>query len=311
MTEKVTAVSIISGFAGAGKTTFLNRILAQYGPGHRIAVVENEFGAVSVDGSVLCGGAAVKEITGGCICCTLFQGFLKGAMELIDQYAPDWILVEPTGVGKLSDVLRAVDQLALRRRIHLRDIITIVDPENYAFHSQIFGDFFFDQLENAEVLVLSRTQGLSHDQLEKVKQQLRLHNPRVPFFDTPWDTLPLETVLEGSCTRPLPGKGQWLRPTPRKTPFDTLTIHVQLSSEEALRRCLTQVEAEPERYGLLIRAKGWLAQNPGDMRRFEYVPGSLQFYPAQGQRAGVAVLIGSGLKQDALCALLAPGEVSQ
>lgn len=310
MTEQITAVSIISGFAGAGKTTFLNRILAQYGPGHRLAVVENEFGAVSVDGSVLCGGVAVKEITGGCICCTLFQGFLKGTMELIDQYAPEWILVEPTGVGKLSDVLRAVDQLALRRRICLRDIVTIVDPGNFDFHSQIFGDFFFDQLENAEVLVLSRTQSLPRSRIADVRQQLRHHNSRAPIYDEPWDTLPLDTVLTGICTRSAPGKGQWLRPMPQQAPVDTLTIRGTFFSEEALRHCLAEVEGDPAHYGVLIRAKGWFAQNTGAMRRFEYVPGSLQFYPAQGHQTPTAVLIGSGLNKKALRALLAPEEVA-
>ena len=193
----MTKIDIISGFLGAGKTTLIKKLLAEAYPGEKLVLIENEFGEISIDGGFLKdSGIQISEMSSGCICCSLVGDFDRALKDVHDQFHPDRILIEPSGVGKLSDVIVAVENtVAEAPELKLNSFVTVADATKVKVYMKNFGEFYNNQIESAGTIILSRTQKLSQEKLEAAAAMLREKNPDAAIITTPWDELDGKTIL--------------------------------------------------------------------------------------------------------------------
>ena len=193
----MTKIDIISGFLGAGKTTLIKKLLAEAFPGEKLVLIENEFGEISIDGGFLKeSGVQISEMSSGCICCSLVGDFNKALKEVEDQFHPDRILIEPSGVGKLSDVIVAVENtVADVPEMKLNSFVTVADATKVKVYMKNFGEFYNNQIESAGAIILSRTQKLTQEKLEAAVALLREKNPDAAILTTPWDALDGKVIL--------------------------------------------------------------------------------------------------------------------
>ena len=193
----MTKIDIISGFLGAGKTTFIKKLLKEAFKGEQVVLIENEFGEIGIDGGFLKeAGIEIKEMNSGCICCSLVGDFEKSLKEVIDTYHPDRILIEPSGVGKLSDVIKAVQDAQVNLDAQLNSFTTVVDVTKCRIYSKNFGEFFSNQIEYAGAIILSRTDKAKHEKVEESVAVLRGLNEKAPIITTPIEQLSGEKLLE-------------------------------------------------------------------------------------------------------------------
>ena len=193
----MTKIDIISGFLGAGKTTLIKKLLAEAFPGEKLVLIENEFGEISIDGGFLKeSGVQISEMSSGCICCSLVGDFGKALKDVQAQFHPDRILIEPSGVGKLSDVIVAVENTAAEDpELKLNSFVTVADATKVKVYMKNFGEFYNNQIESAGTIVLSRTQKLTQEKLEAAVALLREKNPDAAILTTPWDALDGKVIL--------------------------------------------------------------------------------------------------------------------
>ncbi len=192
----MTKIDIFSGFLGAGKTTLIKKLLADGYNGQKIVLIENEFGEIGIDGGFLKeAGVQVNEMNSGCICCSLVGDFSKALTQVIKDYTPDRILIEPSGVGKLSDVIRAVRDTE-NLGAELGAFVTVADASKCKMYIKNFGEFYNDQIENACTIILSRTKGMAQDKIDTAVSLLREHNSDAVIVTTPWDELSGKQILE-------------------------------------------------------------------------------------------------------------------
>ena len=192
----MTKIDIFSGFLGAGKTTLIKKLIAEGYKGEKLVLIENEFGDISVDGGFLKdSGVEITEMSSGCICCSLVGDFRESLHKVIDQFHPDRILIEPSGVGKLSDVIKAVQNVA-SDDVVLNGFTTVVDASKAKMYMKNFGEFFNNQIENAACIILSRTDGISEEKLDTALSIIREKNPEAVVITTPWDKLSGASILE-------------------------------------------------------------------------------------------------------------------
>ena len=193
----MTKIDIVSGFLGAGKTTLIKKLLAEAFQGEKLVLIENEFGEISIDGGFLKdSGVQISEMSSGCICCSLVGDFNKALKEVHEQFHPDRILIEPSGVGKLSDVIVAVENTVKDvPDMKLNSFVTVADATKVKIYMKNFGEFYNNQIESAGTIILSRTQKLSQEKLEAAVALLREKNPNAAILTTPWDVLDGETIL--------------------------------------------------------------------------------------------------------------------
>ena len=192
----MTKVDIFSGFLGAGKTTLIKKLIAEAYKGEKLVLIENEFGEIGIDGGFMQdAGIEVTELNSGCICCSLVGDFGKALRKVVDEYAPDRILIEPSGVGKLSDVIRAVQNVG-SDALQLNSFTAVVDANKCKMYMKNFGEFFNDQVEHANAIILSRTGEISPDKLNTDIALLREHNPNASLIVTPWSELTGAQILE-------------------------------------------------------------------------------------------------------------------
>ena len=193
----MTKIDIVSGFLGAGKTTLIKKLLAEAFQGEKLVLIENEFGEISIDGGFLKdSGVQISEMSSGCICCSLVGDFNKALKEVHEQFHPDRILIEPSGVGKLSDVIVAVENTVKDvPDMKLNSFVTVADATKVKIYMKNFGEFYNNQIESAGTIILSRTQKLSQEKLEAAVALLREKNPHAAILTTPWDVLDGETIL--------------------------------------------------------------------------------------------------------------------
>ena len=190
-------VNIISGFLGAGKTTLITKLLGGKVREEKIILLENEYGEVGVDGSFMKdAGITVTEMNSGCICCTLVGDFQKAVDELIEKYHPDRLIIEPSGVGKLSDILAAVERTSERHEMTIAGCATVVDAGKCRMYMKNFGEFFLDQIKTANTIIFSRTQLLSPERVEKSRALVEEQHPGCRIITTPWDDLSADAMLE-------------------------------------------------------------------------------------------------------------------
>lgn len=202
MKKEMTNIDIFSGFLGAGKTTLIRKLIEEAYKGEKIVLIENEFGEIGIDGGFLKdAGIEINEMNSGCICCTLVGDFSKAIEKVIDEFKPDRILIEPSGVGKLSDVILAVKNLK-DDRIHLNSFTTIVDGRRYEMYAKNFGEFYNNQVEHANTVIISHAQELDAEQIDSAVNKIRELNQEAPVITTDWDELDgsiiLKTMEEGS-----------------------------------------------------------------------------------------------------------------
>ena len=192
----MTKITIFSGFLGAGKTTLIKKLIAEAYTGEKLVLIENEFGQIGIDGGFLQdAGVEITEMNSGCICCSLVGDFGKALQQVLEQYHPDRILIEPSGVGKLSDVIRAVQNLHAQG-VELDGFTTVVDAKKCKMYQKNFGEFFDNQITYASCLILSHTAGLSQEKLDDCVHRLRACNPAAPIVTTEWDQLTGAQLLE-------------------------------------------------------------------------------------------------------------------
>lgn len=185
----MTKIDIISGFLGAGKTTLIKKLIAEGFQGEKLVLIENEFGEIGIDGGFLKdAGVQINEMNSGCICCSLVGDFGKALKQVLDDYSPDRIIIEPSGVGKLSDVMKAVADMH-ESEIVINSASAVVDAQKCKMYMKNFGEFFNNQIENAGTIILSRSQKLSEDKLEDVVARLKEHNPKATIITTAWDDI--------------------------------------------------------------------------------------------------------------------------
>ena len=192
----MTKIDIVSGFLGAGKTTLIKKLLKEALNGHKVVLIENEFGEIGVDGGFLKeSGIEIKEMNSGCICCSLVGDFGTSLVEVMEKYSPERILIEPSGVGKLSDVMKAVQNATVGQNVTLNSAVAVVDASKCKMYIKNFGEFFINQIENAGTIILSRTDGIKEDKLNQAIELIREHNSKATIITTPWDHLEGNNIL--------------------------------------------------------------------------------------------------------------------
>ncbi len=192
----MTKIDIISGFLGAGKTTLIKKLLDECFQGQKLVLIENEFGEISIDGGFLKdAGVQINEISSGCICCSLVGQFDEALHQVVKDYQPERVIIEPSGVGRLSDVSRAVGNAGKTTPMELGCAVAVVDPKRFKTFLKNFGEFYTDQIETAGTIVLSRTQDLSDEKLEAVVAQIREMNADATIITTPWDQIKGDAIL--------------------------------------------------------------------------------------------------------------------
>ena len=194
---KMTKVDIISGFLGAGKTTLIAKLLKEAFPGEQVVLIENEFGEIGIDGGFLKeSGVEIREMNSGCICCSLVGDFGTSLKEVVEKYHPDRIIIEPSGVGKLSDVIKAVKDLHIENEIRLNSASTVADASKVKVYMKNFGEFFNNQIEHAGTIILSRTQNVSEAKLKTDIELIRSLNKDAHIITTPWDDINGKQILD-------------------------------------------------------------------------------------------------------------------
>ncbi len=193
----MTKIDIFSGFLGAGKTTLIKKLLQEALDASKVVLIENEFGEIGIDGGFLKeAGVEIKEMNSGCICCSLVGDFGTSLKEVIEMYHPERILIEPSGVGKLSDVMKAVQNVDTDAEVELNSAVVVVDANKCKMYAKNFGEFFLNQIEHAGTIILSRTADISENKLNTALEIIREHNEKATVITTPWEELDGKKILE-------------------------------------------------------------------------------------------------------------------
>ncbi|SHL07765.1 GTPase, G3E family [Desulfatibacillum alkenivorans DSM 16219] len=305
-----TKIDIISGVLGAGKTTLINRILDSVLKTDKTAIIENEFGEIGIDGCRFAeSGVALREISGGCICCTLFGDFVSAARQLISQVRPDRIIVEPTGVGKLTDVLRALEAVGKVEPIEINMIVAVIDPLRYNLYSKMFGEFFTDQIQKARTIFLSRTQLAPGDAIDQTVKHLKEINPDAAVVTSSWEDLTGEEMVSlgekpgAACISPtesILAKEAFCHHHHADEVFKVWSAVTSVRySREQFRKAVHRLSTEA-RYGEIARGKGVFQTPEGGWLHYDYVPGETLFQNAEAMDTGKLVFIGKELNSSGL-----------
>ena len=198
----MTKIDIFSGFLGAGKTTLIKKLIKESFAGQKVVLIENEFGEIGIDGGFLKeSGIQINELNAGCICCSLVGDFRAALQQVVEQYHPDRIVIEPSGVGKLSDVTRAVEGVAEHLDVQLSSFVTVADVNKVKMYMKNFGEFYDDQISHASCIILSRTQNATEEKIAAAVAMLREKNPTATIVTTAWDALTGEQILKSMSTK--------------------------------------------------------------------------------------------------------------
>ena len=337
----MTQIDIISGVLGAGKTTLIKKLLQEGFPKEKTVLIENEFGEIGIDGGFLKeAGVEIKEMNSGCICCSLVGDFAEALKKCAEQFQPDRIIIEPSGVGKLSDVIGAVQGVQAETGMELHSFTTVADATKCKLYMKNFGEFFNNQIEHANTIVLSRTQKLSEEKLAECLALIREKNPKAVVITTPWDAVSGAQILEAMEQKELMEqlmKEDDCLPHHHDhdeececghhhdhdeececghhhhhhhhhghdadevfTSWGVQTAHVY--AEDELRQTLNQI-AEGSVTGTVLRAKGIVPCTDGTWLHFDLVPGECEIRRGAAAVAGMLCVIGSQLDETQLAGL--------
>lgn len=324
----MTKVDIISGFLGAGKTTFIKLLIENVFAGEKLVLIENEFGEIGIDGGFLKdAGIEITEMNSGCICCTLVGDFSKALRKVIEEYHPDRVLIEPSGVGKLSDVSKAIEHVKKEADIEIEGRITIVDGKKAKLYLKNFGEFFKNQVAYANTIVVSRTQMMEDHSIEECVKMLREENKEASIISTSWDKLSKEAIEhalspdtqlegifeEGACDcdhehhhEGACGCGHEHHHHHHHHADEIFTSWGQETAhkytEEELDFLLKAL-SETEGYGTILRAKGIVEMENGSWKQFDLVPQEYEVRESAADYTGRLCVIGTDLKEDELTKL--------
>ena len=337
----MTKIDIFSGFLGAGKTTLIKKMIAESYKGQKLVLIENEFGEIGIDGGFLKeSGIQINELNAGCICCSLVGDFRAALQQVVEQYHPDRIVIEPSGVGKLSDVTRAVEGVAEHLDVQLSSFVTVADVNKVKMYMKNFGEFYDDQISHASCIILSRTQNATEEKIAAAVAMLREKNPTATIVTTAWDALTGEQILKAMSTKD-DFKAELIAMAAKANEehahedeeeehehhhhdhedgetcscghhhhhhhgHDADEVFVSVGVETANRYEQDEVKAmldklsDEEEYGTVLRAKGVLQNAAGDWFQFDYVPGESQFRPGTPDYTGRLCVIGAHIDEKAL-----------
>lgn len=322
----MTKINIISGFLGAGKTTLIQKLLREVFQKEKILLIENEFGEIGIDGGLLKGtGIEIREMNSGCICCSLKGEFRKALEEVLKKYSPDRILIEPSGVGKLSDVIKAVQEMKGKQSVILESSLTVADVMKFGLYQKNFGEFFNDQVRNADTILLSRTDKADRAKIIECREEIRKVNPKASVITTPLEKLKglqILEVMEGKA-EDTGGKKKEVfhekcghekslhhRNAPRvcscESHHHSDEIFSSWSKETAkvftkqeLEQILKKLDEDTVN-GMVLRAKGSVESIKGEWIYFNMVPGEWKIIKGEPQYTGKVCVIGTSLDTERL-----------
>ena len=325
-------IVLIEGNEGSGKTTLIKKLLEEVFAGQKVVLIENEFGEIGIDGGFLKeAGIQITEMNSGCICCSLVGDFSVALKEVIQKYSPDRIIIEPSGVGKLSDVVKAVEKIKGEEEIEINSLVTIVDGVKSKIYMKNFGEFFNNQIIHAKTIILSRTQVMKEEKIDAVIELLRTYNADAAIITTPWEQLDGQTILEA-----MEHKKDFVKELLQEEEvcqecgchhhhdhshehhedvcgcghehhehdhhgadevfqsFGAETAHK--FSEEKLNDILDKLADESD-YGTVLRAKGMVASDGGEWFHFDLIPGEYEVRRGHADYTGKICVIGAQLDQ--------------
>ncbi len=338
----MTKIDIISGFLGAGKTTLIKKLIEEAFQGQKLVLIENEFGEIGIDGGFLKdAGIQITEMNSGCICCSLVGDFTAALEQVIETYHPDRIMIEPSGVGKLSDVVGAVLRVGDKEDITINSMVTVADATKCKMYMKNFGEFYNDQIETASTIILSRTQTMKQDRLEKAVSLIQEKNKKgAQIITTPWDQLTGTQILQvieksSNLEQELLKELEEHRHEEHHHEHHDHEDHEHHDhhdheeecscgchhhhhadevftswgketpakySKEELADILHKLSEETE-YGMILRAKGMLPTQDGEWMYFDLVPGEYEIRTGSPDYTGRICVIGSQLQEEKLMEL--------
>ncbi|GAU76675.1 GTP-binding protein [Fusibacter sp. 3D3] len=313
-----TKLDIISGFLGAGKTTLIQKLISEKLFEERLAIIENEFGEIGIDGSLLRrSGIEIKEINSGCICCTLVGDFERAIEAIISTYHPDRLIIEPSGVGKLSDVIKACESTSIKALVDINMIITVVDILKYKAYIKNFGAFFENQISHAKTIILSRTQKAEALKIALTVADIQKRNAKASIITTPWEVLDASLILSVAEEDALLSLENQLKAAHLQTVttiqveghyhnhsadavFDVWSMETPKTYEKnAIEQILKTLDQETK-YGQILRGKGILQTHSKEWIQFNYVPNETGIQDAQPDYTGRLCIIGKSLNPEEL-----------
>ena len=321
----MTKIDIFSGFLGAGKTTLIKKLITEAFAGQQVVLIENEFGEIGIDGGFLKeSGIQINELNAGCICCSLVGDFRAALQQVVEQYHPDRIVIEPSGVGKLSDVTRAVEGVAEHLDVKLNSFVTVADVNKVKMYMKNFGEFYDDQISHASCIILSRTQTASEEKIAAAVAMLREKNPTATIVTTAWDSLTGEQILKAMSTKD-DFKAELIamaaKANEEHVHEDEEEEHehhhhhhadevftswgqetVKTFTKEQIEGILKKL-SEDTAYGMVLRAKGMVAGADGQWIYFDMVPEEYEVRDGAPEFTGRICVIGSKLAEDKLAEL--------
>ncbi len=332
----MTKVDIISGFLGAGKTTFIKKMIDQVYAGEKLVLIENEFGEIGIDGGFLKdAGIEITEMNSGCICCTLVGDFSEALQKVLKEYEPDRVLIEPSGVGKLSDIVKAIEAVKKKAEIEINGRITVVDGKKAKLYLKNFGEFFEDQVKHASTIVVSRTQMMTDEKIEECVHMLREENADAAIISTPWEELGKDAVCralqrkaeieellenrdehehcqhghgEGCCGHEEHGHdhGEGCCGHGHHDHHHADEVFTSWGRETAHKYTdeeldfLLKALSETDGYGTILRSKGIIPMEDGTWKQFDLVPEEYEVRAGQADYTGRVCAIGTNLKEEEL-----------
>ncbi|MBD7912148.1 MULTISPECIES: GTP-binding protein [Clostridium] len=309
-------IDIVSGFLGAGKTTLIKKLLDSDLRKEKLAILENEFGEVSIDGDLLNDTKVdIKEINSGCICCSLVGDFKEAMHEIIKQYSPERIIIEPSGVAKLSDIIKSCKSISKNNNIYINNIFTVIDVINYEAYINNFGEFYKDQIKNANTIILSKIENNDEEQIKKISRLIRNINKESSIITAPLDEMDGNDILtiskediKKSNEKTLSIKKSFKISAVNKVShshsadniFNNWGVETQKSFSKSTLEKIFKIIVNDKSYGNILRGKGIVKLEEGIWGEFHYTPGKFKINKATKQRVGKIVIIGEGVDKNKL-----------
>lgn len=309
-----TQIDIFSGFLGSGKTMLIKKLINERVYGKNTVIIENEFGEVGIDGDILKeSNIEVKEINAGCICCQVSGNFGEAIIEVVNKYKPNNIIIEPSGVAKLSEILKILEGIKFQHNIEIRNIFTLIDVRNYDMYIKNFKEFYENQIRKASKLVLSRSQLVDESKIKTTIESLKKFNSKAEIIYKPWEKLNASDFLKKinleeikEITMLQPNKSKVLRREENHTAkeiFESYPIDIieSISTQEIQKKF--EFIASNEKFGKIIRAKGVIKGIDGYYYQFDYVPNEFSSRKIKWSNKKVVSIIGSKLNKKELTQL--------